>query len=73
MTVTIDEDVAAVLRPLLAHGEPKEVINDLLRQAPGIRKASKVDLPTFNLGLREGIDPVSLNKLATTISFDSRD
>ncbi len=39
-------------------------MNDLLRQALGIRPEVVANLPVFNLGLRSGIDPVALNKLA---------
>jgi hypothetical protein len=63
-TVTFDDDVASVLRPLLAKGRPKEVMNQLLRQALGIHPPVAADLPVFNLGLKPGYDPVALNKLA---------
>ena len=70
-TVTLDDDVASILRPLLANGRPKELMNDLLRLALGIRAEGVIDLPVFNLGLRSGIDPVAFNKLAEEEEFDS--
>jgi hypothetical protein len=63
-TLTIDDDVASRLRPLLAKGKPKKVLNDLLRKALEIQAQPNPELPVFNLGLRAGIDPLSLNKLA---------
>ncbi len=39
-------------------------MNDLLRKALGMKRETPVTVPVFNLGLRAGIDPVALNKLA---------
>jgi hypothetical protein len=68
-TITIDDDVASKLRPLLlrSNGKPKVVINDLLRKALGIKPKSDIDIPTFKMGLRQHIDPTSLNKVAEEI------
>ena len=68
-TVTLDDDVASVLRPMLSNGKPKEVMNDLLRRALGIGTGKIVDLPVFHLGLKPGIDPVALNKVAEDEAF----
>jgi len=70
-TVALDDDVASALRPLLAGGKPKQVMNDLLRSALGIRVGNSVELPVFNLRLKPGIDPVSLNKLSEDLAFDA--
>jgi hypothetical protein len=54
---------------MLARGKPKEVMNDLLRRALGLQPVTAMDLPAFDLGLRRGIDPVALNKLADDEDF----
>jgi len=54
---------------MLSNGKPKEVMNDLLRRALGIGTGKIVDLPVFHLGLKPGIDPVALNKVAEDEAF----
>ena len=66
-TVTFDQDVAAILRPLLANGEPQVVMNDLLRIALGIKRKIIVDLPVFDLRLTPGIDPAGPNNPDDTL------
>jgi len=63
-TLTLDPDVSQALKPLLSRSKLKPLINDLLRSSLGInKKKSRTKLPTYSLGLKRGIDPVSLNKL----------
>lgn len=71
-TITIDEDVALKLKPLIArmHGRSKQVINDLLRKALGIDSRKEINLPVFSLELRPGIDPTSFNKLAEELALE---
>ena len=70
-TVTLDDDVASILRPLLAQGKPKKVMNELLRKALGIRPKAAVELPAFALGLRPGFDPAGLNRLAEELALEA--
>ncbi|HEY3780354.1 MAG TPA: hypothetical protein VGL56_04665 [Fimbriimonadaceae bacterium] len=69
-TITIDDDVASKLLPLLekSRGKSKKVINDLLRQALGISPSKRVEIPVFKIGLKPGIDPTSLNKLSEELA-----
>ena len=71
-TITIDDDVASKLRPIIARekGKSKKVINDLLRKALGIKRARKIELPVFNMGIMPGIDQTSFNKLADELEAD---
>jgi polynucleotide 5'-kinase involved in rRNA processing len=73
-TVTIDEDVARLLRQAMHRGRQsfKETLNRALR-----RGLTQPDLPTTPpprfvvkarpMGLKPGIDPTSLNKLAADL------
>lgn len=70
LTITLDEDVAAALRPLMKRGQSSAVVNELLRKALGIEKIKRVELKTFNAGLMPGIDPTSLNKLADELALE---
>jgi hypothetical protein len=70
-TITIDDDVASKLVPLLekSRGKSKKIINDLLRRALGIKAPKKVELKVYSLGLKPGIDPTSFNKLSDELAM----
>ena len=72
-TITIDDDVASRLQPLIAKnsGRSKLVINDLLRRALGIQKSKKIQLPVFDLELKPGIDPTAFNKLSEELALEA--
>ena len=69
-TITIDDDVASKLVPLLekSRGKPKKVINDLLRRALGIKTTKKVQLKAYDLGVMPGIDQTSFNKISEELA-----
>ena len=71
-TLTLDYDVEKAVNALLAKpgAKFKSVINNLLRKGLGISKKRKIIMPTFSMGLKEGIDPVSLNKLLDEMDLE---
>jgi len=76
-TVTLDRDAERLLRDAM-HSRRKSfkaTLNDAVRSALGA-KTSPVKRPRFlvkarPLGLRPGIDPAGLNKLADDLELDS--
>lgn len=76
-TVTIDDDVARLLRDTMHRNRKsfKETLNGAVRNGltngttPPARKRFVVK--AFNLGLCPGIDPTSFNKLADQLEDDA--
>jgi hypothetical protein len=71
-TLTLDEDVAAQLHRLAREtGRPfKQVVNEALRAGlvpTTSDRDTQVALPTFDLGLRPGIDLVRARQLAADL------
>lgn len=76
-TVTLDRDAERLLRAAMHERRKsfKETLNDAIRAGLGA-KASPKNRPRFVLkaramGLRPGIDPAGLNKLADELEVDS--
>ena len=75
-TVTLDKDAEQLLR-LAMHKRRKsfkETLNDAIRTGLGVKPLPK-NLPRFAIdarpmGLRPGIDPAGLNKLADELEVD---
>jgi hypothetical protein len=75
-TVTLDRDAEQLLRAAM-HARRKsfkETLNDAIRSGLGAKPAAK-NRPPFvmkarPMGLRPGIDPTSLNKLADDLEVD---
>ena len=75
-TVTLDKDTERLLRAAMHSRRKsfKELLNDAIRSALGDKSAIK-NRPRFVLkarpmGLRPGIDPTGLNKLADDLEVD---
>ncbi len=65
-TITIDDDIASALKPLLKKqgGKLKVVINSLLRKGLGLHKKKKVEITTVALNIHTGIDHTHFNRIA---------
>ena len=75
-TVTLDKDAERLLRDAMHSRRKsfKETLNDAIRSGLGAKPPSK-DRPRFEIksrpmGLRPGIDPAGLNKLADDLEVD---
>jgi hypothetical protein len=76
-TVTLDRDAERLLRAAMHDRRKsfKEILNDAIRSGLGAKPPSK-NRPRFvikarSMGLRPGIDPTGLNKLADDLEVDS--
>ena len=76
-TVTLDKDVEQMLRDAVHHSRAsfKETLNTAIRTGLG-RSPAKADRAPFTvnakpLGLRPGLDPTGLNKLADDLEVDA--
>jgi hypothetical protein len=76
-TVTLDKDVERMLREAMHRSRRsfKETLNAAIRNGLGERilktKRAPFVIKAKPMGLREGIDPASLNKLADDLETDS--
>jgi hypothetical protein len=75
-TVTLDKDAERLLRTAMHSRRKsfKEMLNDAIRSALGDKSATKHHprfvLKALPMGLRPGIDPTGLNKLADDLEVD---
>ena len=76
-TVTLDKDAERLLRAAMhsRHKSFKETLNDAIRSGLAAKPPSK-NRPRFlikarPMGLRSGIDPTGLNKLADDLEVDN--
>lgn len=76
-TVTLDKDVELLLRNEMHRSRKsfKETLNDALRaglsEKPSKPKSAPYVVKALPMGLREGIDPTSLNKLVDDLEVDA--
>jgi hypothetical protein len=76
-TVTLDKDVERMLREAMHRTRKsfKETLNDSVRMALGARSGRAKKRPFVvrarPMGLRAGIDPTGLNKLADELEVDA--
>lgn len=79
-TVTLDKDVERMLRDTMhrTRASFKDTLNQAVRagltgrrQPTGKRKRKPFVLAARPMGLREGIDPAALNKLADELEVDA--
>jgi len=76
-TVTLDKDVERMLREAMHRSRQtfKEKLNTALRSGLSGKRArskrSRFVIKARPMGLREGVDPASLNKLADDLEVDA--
>ena len=75
-TVTLDRDVERMVRDVMHRSRRsfKETLNTALRAGlakPVRRRGSRFVVKSRPMGLRAGIDPTSLNKMADALEVDA--